>query len=188
MELIARKQLHLSNYPENINNSNKQLLRIWIQLRRARKEKRNKKLTCGKSYQSLQCLYLFITALVSLRLLCFAVCSGVSDTHHSKKPIQEDLKEQLLKYKVLKWLGRIKFSRSTVNHSFFSQNVTSVYFEKPRFYFFSKCWDLTTMQMQIANKLNCFTAIYSISFCQLSSHVYFFLPSSVSLFIGSVAD
>lgn len=82
-----------------------------------------------------------------LRLLCFAVCSGISDTHHSKKPIQEDLKEQLFKYKVLKGLGRIKFSRSSVNHSFFFQIITSVYFEKPKFYFFAKCWDLTIMQM-----------------------------------------
>lgn len=81
-----------------------------------------------------------------LRLLCFAVCSGISDALHSKKPIPEDLKEQLFKYKVLKGLGRTKFSRSTVNHSSF-QNLTSVYFERPKFYLFSKCWALTIMQI-----------------------------------------
>lgn len=44
MELTAGKQLHLGNYPENINKDNKQLLRIWIQLRGARKEKKKEKI------------------------------------------------------------------------------------------------------------------------------------------------
>lgn len=40
MELTTGKQLHLGNYPKNINN-NKLLFKIWIQLRGARKEKKN---------------------------------------------------------------------------------------------------------------------------------------------------
>lgn len=80
MELTTGKQLHLGNYPKNINN-NKQLLRIWIELRAAKKKKTKHNETLWLKLS----LHLFITVLmISIQLYFFRM-----QWHFSHPPLQE---------------------------------------------------------------------------------------------------
>lgn len=65
MELTTGKQLHLGNYLKNINN--KQLLRIWIELRAAKKKKTKHNETLWLKLS----LHLFITVLMIIMQLYF---------------------------------------------------------------------------------------------------------------------
>lgn len=118
MELTTGKQLHLGNYLKNINN-NKQLLRIWIELRAAKKKKTKHNETLWLKLS----LHLFITVLmIIMQLYFFFVCNGIFHILPYRKSIQYTpynsiLKRNPFKNKVLIGFGIIKFSRCSINHS-----------------------------------------------------------------------